>query len=547
MTHNNDDAFWDLSRQYVRKSKKDQSVRPRPTHDVKTCEIVSDGVQEKSFPIPQKASGKETYSFEYSPDNAFISKVKISTSNTQGKIFLPDSMFMRERSAMVCKSGTECPYVSFFSFYPRYSQMTRQQLSYYLWWRENVRKLNYIPTDPSYVKLYMAELICTPQSEDVSDAANKMCFLIAQKSNSAICLSLLRELATFCMLNKIPCPDSLALYGMPIDMLDEAYQAFYLSLNSKTRSTYGDIALSYISLYNYKKSKFYNETYKDQYDKYIKGAVNELFCNDISYKKIISSVSRIFSTRLYMARLFEGKPNFCSGNTHIYVSYYPINIIYGVVTDAVRYAENKLRELLHIRTRLAISDLDRDIMLVLDGYFDREFDLRDIPCAKHDNAALRTKEAKREEYEKLYDLPLSTLSVEKATMIERASWETTFKLTEAFSDADDTCKQKELTAITGTGAITQIPEPLKDISRDGGFISDECDLKASFGKLYTFISLCKNSDVSAQREFAKGENMTLCELADIVNERACDILGDIIIEENGNGYSVISDYSDLIV
>lgn len=541
MTHNNDDAFWDLSREYVKKTQKNQSMCTNSTSDIKTVDIVSDGAQEQNFPIPKKVSCKETYAFEYSPDNAFISKIKISTSNAQGNVFLPDSMFMRERSAMINKIGTECPYVSFFSFYPRYSQMTRNQFSYYLWWRENIRQENYIPTDQSYVKLYMTELICTQDGEDVYDAANKMCFLIIQKSNSDIRVSLLRDLATFCMLNKIPCPDSLPLDMMPIDLLEEAYQSFYLPLNSKTRYTYGDVALSYISLYNYKKSKFYNETYRSQYDKYIRGAVNELFRDDTSYKKILSSVSGIFSTRLYRSRLFASKPNFCSGNTDIYISYYPVNIIYGLVTDAVRYAENKLRELLHIRTRLAISELDRDIMLTLDAYFDREFDPRDIPSTKQEHTP-RAQEVKREEYEKLYDLPISPLSLEKASMIEKSSWETTFKLTEAFSGEYGTCDAKDINTevdIEDTAPTSTANDPLPE--------SDESDLKASFGKLYTFISLCKSGDVSAQKEFAKGENMTLCELADIANERACDILGDIIIEENGNGYSVISDYSDLIV
>ena len=48
-----------------------------------------------------------------------------------------------------------------------------------------------------------------------------------------------------------------------------------------------------------------------------------------------------------------------------------------------------------------------------------------------------------------------------------------------------------------------------------------------------------------QRRFASSHGVSLDELADVINEAAVDIIGDIILEDDGASYVIIEDYKSL--
>jgi hypothetical protein len=72
------------------------------------------------------------------------------------------------------------------------------------------------------------------------------------------------------------------------------------------------------------------------------------------------------------------------------------------------------------------------------------------------------------------------------------------------------------------------------------------DLRAAIGDLADFLELCKTASPLEQRRFASSHSMSLDEIADTINESACDIFGDIIIEDAGGFYTVIEEYTDQI-
>ena len=51
---------------------------------------------------------------------------------------------------------------------------------------------------------------------------------------------------------------------------------------------------------------------------------------------------------------------------------------------------------------------------------------------------------------------------------------------------------------------------------------------------------------SEQRNYAKTHGMTLDELADNINEIAVSLIGDIVLDFDGDKYTVIPDYIDVI-
>jgi hypothetical protein len=51
-------------------------------------------------------------------------------------------------------------------YYPTFQTMTAQQLAWYFKWRHQVRNNNYLPTDLSYIFVYVYELLCLVEAED---------------------------------------------------------------------------------------------------------------------------------------------------------------------------------------------------------------------------------------------------------------------------------------------------------------------------------------------------------------------------------------------
>lgn len=530
-----DGDFWDLS-----KSADVTRPAPRyPIHKKSTPEgvlIESDtgvGNPEPSYKIPEKKTAYSTPDtvLEYTPENIFISKVKITTTDKDKSVFNPSALFMRERSALIDRKGAPCDYVSFYAHSPRYSGMTRPQLAYYLWWRENVRRGELIRTDISYVKLYIQEIVTACDGEDVKKALSdlikiaRVCF-----DNPVGKVYMARIISDFCLLHRLECPTGEILDLLSHFTFEHIADEFFLGLTEVNRHLYAPIAIDHISIYNYKKSKFYEGESKALFDSHIYGAIHSCFINNAAYKAICGFASGIFSTKLSDRRLFDGRVEFCAPNARILVSYFPVSCISGVVTDSIRYSENKLRTLLGIRTSLAVGELPREITNVIDGYFDS---VSDGFASHRTSTKQRAEKRAEEEYSHLYDVPKRELSLTSAKEIESRSWETTRKLTEAFSD------EPEATDIPQAPA-----EPVAIIKPQAPAENNTADSK--WGEHYPFLIICRSGNAAAEREYARKKSMSLDEIADTVNELAVEIIGDIILDFDGEKYTVIEDYTDLI-
>ncbi len=531
-----DNDFWDLS-----KNKDVSRPAPRyPIHKKSTPEgvlIESDtgaNTPEPTYKIPEKKTAYSTPDtvVEYTPDNIFINKVKITTTDKDKSIFNPSALFMRERAALLNRKGSPCDYVSFYAHSPRYSGMTRPQLAYYLWWRENVRRGELIKTDISYVKLYIQEIVTSNEGEDVrlglSDLIKiaRNCF-----DNPVGKVYMARIISDFCLLHRLECPTDEILDILSHFTFEHIADEFFLSLTNTNRHLYAPIAIDHISIYNYKKSKFYDGENKALFDSHILAALHACFINDASFKAICGFASGIFSTKLSDRKLFDGRVEFCAPSARILVSYFPVSCIAGVVTDSIRYSENKLRALLGIRTTLAVGELPIEITSVIDGYFEQAWD--DFAIYKTSTKQKAERRAE-EEYSHLYDVPKRELSLTSAKEIESRSWETTRKLTEAFSDEPaipniPTAEPVELTVLSKTPSAS---ETATDDSK--------------WGEHYKFLLICKSGNATDEREYARAKSMSLDELADTLNELSVEIIGDIILDFDGEKYTVIEDYLDLI-
>ena len=570
-TDTGDHDFWDLSKNKGT-AKPSQSY---PIHKKTSTEsvLIESGADDKktdvSFKIPEKKVGFSTPDtiLEYTPENIFINKVKITTTDKEKNIFNPSALFIRERAALLNKKGVPCDYVSFYAHSPRYSGMTRPQLNYYLWWRENVRRGEFIKTDISYIKLYIQEIVTADNDTDVKKSLSDL-IQIAKVSfdNPVGKVYMARIISDFCMIHKLECPTPELFDILKSLVFEHIADEFFLGLTDSNRHVYAPIAIDYISIYNYKKSKFYESDNIAIFDRHIHAAIHSIFANDESFGEITSHASGIFSTKLSDRKLFDGRVEFCAPNARILVSYFPVNCIAGVVTDAIRYAENKLRALMGIKTSLAVGELSPKITSVIDEYFSSvSFEFTTYKTASKEKAEKRSEE----QYNHLYDIPRHKLSLSNARVIEQTSWQTTKKLTEAFTDNENI-----------VGAIHESPAKPAECQAQNADVSAECRMQSAelnisaecrvqsaelqlnedsslgqkststlhskWGSHHAFLLICLNGTHAEQRNYAKSFGMTLDELADNINDIAVNLIGDIILDFDGDKYTVIPDYIDVI-
>lgn len=207
-----------------------------------------------------------------------------------------------------------------------------------------------------------------------------------------------------------------------------------------------------------------------------------------------------------------------------YCSFSRSHEIRFLVTDLIKYTENRVRAVLGIRSRLTVYALPNSIRAMADVALESvlpavgagQFKRKEAPAA----------------YEKLYDLPRQPLSIAAAEAIEQQSWQTTRRLVEAFEEDEMEVEAVppalmppvELPAFEDADARTEddVFEPYLDFLR--GALEESREKQRAFASM-----LGKPADV----------------IADEINELAADHLGDILLESDGSVYTVLEDYRDM--
>lgn len=544
-----DDSFWDLSSYKAQKSPVQPRVRktsvsaseidvPRAESNNKSAygdsRFSSDGTITRFIsPTQKKPNTDRKLLLEYEPQNPFIKQVQIFTDLDAYSVFAKSTLFLRERAALLDRVGCEVPHVPFYSMMPRYSQMTRPQLAYYLWWRENIRRGVFLECDISYVILYAHELIVADEGEDKSEILKMLCKLYSAqyKDKQAAYFGIGNLIADFCILHNLSLPDGCLGDKFSEFMTYTSLPEFFIDISDRYNPSMHERLIAGVSVYNYKKSKHYIAEPK-LFDTHMRGAVAAIFSDDKAY----SSLSA-FSNMAYGDVLSSHKPFFkLTGMTtkqaKIKISYYPLSFLQSTITDALRYTENKIREHLGIKSKLNVTTVNPDIKNVIDAYAEKF-----CPPMSRERMAMAAEKKSTSEYDKLYDVPKSELSLEKALEIEKKSWETTKILVEAFEEEFQTEPQ------VGIEPVVVQPVVQEPVHAENSTLYES--LCTSLGDNAEFLNLCIIEDFGTQRSFARGIGLSADELAEQINSLALDMLGDILLEDAGDGYIILEDYKNL--
>ncbi len=544
-----DDLFWDLSGYKAQKP----PVQPRaqrssvsvteidlPSADTKKASTYADSsfsaeatITRFVSPTQKKPNTDRKLLLEYQPQNPFIKQVQIFTDLDSDSVFAKSNLFLRERAALLDRVGREVPHVPFYSMMPRYSQMTRPQLAYYLWWRENIRRGVFLECDISYVILYAHELIVADEGEDKGEILKMLCRLYTAqyKDKQAAYFGIGNLIGDFCILHNLSLPDGYLGDKFSEFITYTSLPEFFIDISDRYNPSMHQRLIAGVSVYNYKKSKHYL-TNQSLFDTHMRGAVAAIFSDDKAYASLSA-----FSDMAYGDVLSSHKPFFkLAGMTtkqaKIKISYYPLSFLQSTITDALRYTENKIREHLGIKSKLNVTTVNPDIRCAIDAYAE-EF----CPPISRERLALAAERKAESAYEKLYDVPKSELSLQKALEIEKKSWETTKILVEAFED--DTQPEPEVhIAPAVSQPIAQVPATAENST----LYEDLCK---SLGDNAAFLKLCLDEDFDGQRRYARGVGVSADELAEQINSLAFEITGDILLEDTGDGYIILEDYKNL--
>ncbi len=531
------DDFWDI--EFIT-PKRHTQPQARPSRDG-TVEIKISSVLEKladdNIYRTEKLSGEsgvirkvianegdeEKPEIEYCPENSLIHKVKIFKWKSSYSYY---EKFYRDALALMDKQGVECERVGFFSYVPQYDQLNAAQLSYYLYFRSEARRGIFLDVDQSYVLLYVYEIINLGDALDTSFGQSQLVALWWAYRNKYPKLnkSLVEWICDYSLIHRLPPPKDIDISSASeLTTLKE----FFMIQKGADNISYAEILLAFCTSYDFRTSKFAVGDALEIYEKYIPMALGE--CVKLwSVGGILANVG--FNDSLLPRDAYSGA--LCSHRIKRkieveYCSFSRTNELRYLVGDIVKYSENKIRAHLGIKPRLSCYSIDSDMRKLLDEFFANR-----LPRVRKP----RVKE-KRQEYDALYDLPKKPLSISNASEIEEASWETTRDLIEAFDGL-----RNDTDAFEGGTDIFTISDFCA--AGDTENVSENEDIISALGTLLPFALAVYRGDREAERAFVRECGRMPDSIVDAINEISADLLGDILIEDDGDGYRILEDYEN---
>ena len=511
---NQKDDFWDIAALLPKKSKKpsNSSYGEVVLPEIKEPQKVESST-ERTHRALHTTQASDVNKKEYSSfDNPFLTRVCVTERKSHMRLF---HGFKSDGAAWQSLRGTPCPYAPFFSFVPQYEQLNAAQKAYYLYFREEANSGNFLDAGQSYVLLYIFEILNLPEFIPPKIGILRLAKVWAayRKSMPILDKNLIPWLADYGLLHGVGCPKSILAPFLNEILAKSNLKEFYLGFGEDDTGTVIDSLLLLTSQYRYENGRYAQGEHAELFHTHIRKAASLLFLHIFlnSGKIRYQTVTKRFDA--FSGALWAGASRY-----EIEVTYYSVSgtdDLKILMTAAVKYAENKLRAHLAIKSRLSVSCLPDFARLLLDDYFER---------------SLPKKSAKpvdvRPEYELLYEPKDVGVSDAEAKAIEQSSWENTWRLI-----PED--EKEEIFASKAVEAEDIASVPMKSSTA----LTDD---------QRGFLALLLEGKQENARLFARDRSLTYVTLGEKINEFFVDVLGDVVLELTGDDYVVVRDYEDEI-
>ncbi len=545
------DAFWDLAA-LAPKGKNGVPLRPFAER-ITTKEItLSSSKEETPSVAPSVSAGNpdrtrltaltydevaDTVAEEYRPlDNDLVTAVRVLRRRGEYRFY---GQFRKDAVRYLNEEGREAPFVHFFSYIPQYSQLTAAQRAYYFYWRAALRRGECLRTEESYFYLFVYEIINLPDYIPPKDGIILLCRAWAayRKTFQRIDKYMAEWVVDYCLVHALPAPSEELRPFLGKILPIVSFREFYLGGMGKLTPHGANTALAFFSDYRFRDSRYAQGEHAPLFEEHIPCAIMPILAD------VFQNGDRIFRETAVTHRTREA---FCGSlcahhiRARIEVSYYAIADVAplrAALTAAVKYAENKLRAILAVKSRLSVPALSLRYRQQIDDYF-KKLSERLFPAAPAEIAP----------YEHLYDAPTHGISVASARAIEAASWDTTRILLP--EENEEELPLSEVTAPTApalsfNGTSAPAPAFVADLGATPplfGAVPADTPIFSSEARAYLIALL--SGDATAVRALLLRTALIEEELVAEINEATLDFFGDVILESDGMAVTLISDYKE---
>ena len=537
MSDNGRDDFWNIERLVPPRAHRHKTVR----YDVSGAEITvpadddsvrgSDADREgRRLTSLSAEREREELVCEYSPDNSFVRRVQVYARQGGFHYYEDFERTMHKYLRLTVKHAEREP---FFSYVPQYSQLSGARMSWYLYWRSACRRREYLPTDYSYVLLYVYELLNFHNLRHPDIMADELCSLWAayRAEYPQLDRCMPDWVCDYCLIHRTAFP-----YSTVADFMDEliphvSMREFFLGAREHGDDSYARAVILGASGYNYRKSKYYTHEIRALFDTHIVAAAANAIAGDSAGFRDICEQDACSVVR---RDAYAGALCTSSARRVLCIEYTPLyrsGELRLEATLAVKYAENKLRAVLGVRSRLSVTGLSASLRASIDAYFSEHFaGVFDRSGRTHEE-----RESSRE-YLALYESETHGLTPALASEIEAESWATAELMGEGFDEAAEESVPEEVTL--GYPFATDGAYDLGGADGGGYEALGEMLDPSALGVL-TLIARGESSEV---KRTAAADGVFLSDLCERINEASLDATGDILIELVDGEYRILADY-----
>lgn len=502
---------------------------------------------------------RETEDATYTPSGAGLVK-RVTVKRAADKYDFYDS-FRKAALLYFDYNAPRCDFAQFYSYMPQYAHLTPSQKNYYFWWRSRVRAGEYIKTDYSYLYLYVYEVLNLPDKIPPREGIRLLCRLWREYRSALPRIDNYFAIwvADYCLVHGLPAPMG-EISDFLFDCISTApIKEFYLSDIREVGLGGTDSLLAYLSDYDWRRGKHAGDTLPATLssDSTYRGHMMRamyLLLSDVWERTVGGEGAK---RSLLVRDAFPG--TLCTHSVKCrleieYISFSESAELRSAITAAVRYTENKLRALLGVRARLSVKDLPDEYAVIIDRYF----------AGFMAEEEKRRKIASRPAYEKLYEAPSETLSLEGAQRIERLSWINAERLV---VDEDELTYLNGISHLTEKVAAPEVGAPaISDADTigilatapgcDGGAVcalgaevsskTDAVRASAADNGSISTLSAEETAYLRGLLGLGAGAELTTPtdSLAERINEVFVDIMGDVLLEAADGGYRIIEDYRE---
>lgn len=492
-----------------------------PQLEPQTEDIPQDGVIKRYIhPHTAESERRRAPDEEYSPSASLIHTVRLYSWSSSYQYY---EQFRRAAVYYYNKTSPKVEAEPFFSYMPQYAQLNDRMLAYYLWFRSEVRAGRYPSVDYSYILLLVYETINLsdklPRERSIDLLA--AIWLNYRDEYPRLDAQLSEWIFDMCLLaHEAPPHGILEAVG---DRLPSTagLREFYADTVGDPAS-FASLLIRHCSNYNYKKSKFAVGEELALYEKHMHGVLTRIISSSADPSHPFEFAGLKLQDSRTQRDSYTGA--LCSPRVKKrieieFCSFSHSHELRFIVTDILKCAENRIRAHLGVRSRLSVSPLPAKIKAITDEYFDAELPIKSV----HPSI-----ENELPDYEKLYEPASGELTFESAARIEELSWETTGRLIDAF--------ETEVLHEPAESAPTEAVKAEEDEPQ--GFF--EC--LSEDDKAFVIAALDRDRDAQAAIAASRGELPDL--VADRINALAAERMGDILLDDIGEGYYVIEDYEE---